>query len=134
MPRRIKLPEQLRGQEIEGGYRRAKDAVEGSPWQIIWLLAQGNSSAAVRQTTGYSLTWIRRVAARYNREGIKGIGDGRQHNPGHKRLLNAAQEEALIAELLKAEAEGSAWTSVQVAAWMSQVLGRNVPQARGWEV
>ena len=134
MPRRIKLQEHLSVQEMEGRYRKAKDAIERSQWQIIWLLAQGNSSAVVRQTTGYSLNWIRTIAARYNSEGPNGIGDGRHRNPGQKRLLNGAQEEALKGELMKAETEGNPWNSVQVAAWMSQVLGRKVPQARGWEV
>ena len=36
---------------IEKRYRKAKDPVERSHWQIIWLLASGKTAKAITQVT-----------------------------------------------------------------------------------
>jgi transposase len=91
--------------------------------------AQGERVAAV---TGYSLTWVRTVARRYNAEGERGIGDWRQAHRGGPRLLTPEQEAALDQALAGAAPGGGRWTAAKVAAWMSQQLGRPVGDATGW--
>ncbi len=133
MARRLKLYPHLTSEELENRYRSAKDAVERSQWQILWLLSLDKLSAEVGQVTGYCVDWIRKIVRRYNARGPDAVGDQRHHNPGQKRLLNADQEAELAQELEKAAAQGQAWNSVEVAAWMSTKLGRSVRQGRGWE-
>ena len=55
MPRRIRIEPHLSIEQLAIRYRESKDVVERSHYQIIWLLAQGQSSAEVAQVTGYSV-------------------------------------------------------------------------------
>ncbi len=41
MPKRIKIEEHLSLDELEIRYRQAKEGVERTHYQIIWLLAKG---------------------------------------------------------------------------------------------
>jgi hypothetical protein len=41
MPKRIQIAAHLTVEQLEKHYRQAKDGVERSHYQIIWLLAQG---------------------------------------------------------------------------------------------
>ncbi len=54
MPKGISIEPHLSLTELEQRYRQAKDAVERSHHQIIWLLASGKSSQEVSEVTGYS--------------------------------------------------------------------------------
>ncbi|HET8853501.1 MAG TPA: helix-turn-helix domain-containing protein, partial [Ktedonobacteraceae bacterium] len=56
---------------------RPKTRWSARGWQIIWLLAQGKTTKAIREVTGYCLAWIRTIAHRYNQDGPGGIGDRR---------------------------------------------------------
>jgi len=108
-------------------------AVSGkSQWQIVWLLAQGEPSERVAAVRGYSLTWVRTVARRYNADGEAGVGDRRHANRGGRRLLTPEQEAALDQAVEGAAPGGGRWTAVKVAAWMSQQLGRTVAEGTGW--
>jgi transposase len=118
--------------KLEQHYRQAHDPVARSQWQIVWLLAQGQTSAEVAEATGYSLTWIRTVARRYNADGEHGSGDRRPVNPGGPRLLSREQEAALDQALEGAAPEGGGWTAAQVAGWIGQRLGRPVGVHTGW--
>jgi transposase len=133
MPRRLKLYPHLSSEELEKHYRRAKEAIERSQWQLLWLLSLGKTSAEVGQVTGYCVDWLRKIVRRYNARGPEAVGDQRHHNPGQNRLLNAEQDTELMVELEKAAAAGQAWSSVEVAAWMSARLGRPVRHERGWD-
>ena len=95
MPRRTSVRADLSVEELERRYRAAGDPVARSQWQIVWLLAHGEPSERVSAVTGYSLTWVRTVARRYNAEGAPGIGDRRHANRGGPRLLSPEQEAAL---------------------------------------
>ena len=53
MPKRIQIAPHLPIEELEQRYRQAKDGVERSHYQIIWLLAQGRRTQEVAQLTGY---------------------------------------------------------------------------------
>jgi transposase len=133
MTRTLKLPAHLPVDELERRYRRARDPVAGSHFQIVWLLASGTSTAAVAGATGYSVTWVREVASRYRAGGPEALGDRRHANPGAAPLLDAAQQEALRAALAGPAPDGGLWTGRKVAAWMADLLGRVVGEQRGWE-
>jgi len=131
--RRIRLEPPLSVNEIEARYRRARDSVERSQWQIIWLLAQGKVSREIKMVTGYSLDWIRAIARRYKADGAAGIGDKRHRNAGRPGPLTTHQQQTLKMALSAAQARGERWSGRQVAQWMSQQLGRAVHVQRGYE-
>ena len=103
-----------------------------SQWQIVWLLAQGEPSERVSAVTGYSLTWVRTVARRYNAEGAPGIGDRRHANRGGPRLLSPEQETALDQAVEGAAPGGGRWTAAKVAGWIGEQMGRPVAEETGW--
>jgi transposase len=134
MPKRLTIQAHLALDELETRYRRAKDPVARSHWQIIWLLGQGLASARVAVVTGYTVNWIRTMARRYNQQGPAGLEDRRHHNPGAVGLLSRAQRTALTAALEQPPPDGGIWTGPKAAAWMAVTLGRRVHPQRGWEV
>ncbi len=69
MAKRIKIVAHLSVEELEARYRQAKDGVERSHYQIIWLLAKGKRSSEVAELTGYSRSWIYELVWGYNRMG-----------------------------------------------------------------
>jgi len=133
MARPLIVPLHLTRKELEQRYRRAKDPVARSHWQIVWLLAGGASTAAVARSTSYSVNWVREIARRYREEGPSGIGDRRHGNPGAAPLLDDAQHAALRAALGGPAPDGGIWTSRHVARWIAGAIGRPVDPARGWE-
>jgi transposase len=133
MPKRLFLQPHLNLEQLSAHYRKAKDPVERSHWQIIWLLARGKTTQEVAATTGYSLEWIRQVARRYNELGPAGLGDRRHRNPGGDRLLSAQQVTELAAALQGPAPDGGPWNSRKVAEWIAQKTGRTIHVQRGWE-
>jgi transposase len=97
------------------------------------LLAQGKSTAEVEAVTGYSLTWIRTIARRYNAHGAQGIGDRRHRNPGKTGLLNPSQQRALAKVVEDGTSRQENWNGKRVAAWMSKQVGHPVHVQRGYE-
>lgn len=132
MGKRFQLAAHLSVEEIEQRYRASHDGIARSHWQIIWLLAQGQSMAASARTTGYSTRWISEVAHRYNAQGAEGLGDQRHTNPGPARLLSAAQQAELRQALTGLAPDGGQWSGPKVARWLSDRVGRCVPPQRGW--
>ncbi len=57
--RTLKLPAHLPVDDLERWYRRARDPVARSHWQIVWLLSRGEPTAGVARATGYSVTGVR---------------------------------------------------------------------------
>jgi transposase len=133
MPRRITIEPHLSLEELEARYRQAKDPVERSHYQIIWLLAQGRPSEDVASITGYSRSWIYELVWGYNRVGPETLGDKRHDLPGAEPLLNEAQQAKLWQALQGPPSDGGRWNGAKVAGWMSQELGRPVNRQRGWE-
>lgn len=133
MARTLTLPPHLPVEEVERRYRGARDPVERSHWQIVWLLARGDPTAVVAGVTGYSVNWVREVARRYREDGPDGLGDRRHANPGAAPLLDATQQERLRRAVGGPAADGGLWTGRKVAAWMGHALGRPVGEQRGWE-
>jgi transposase len=133
MPKRIQIAPHLPIEELEQRYRQAKDGVERSHYQIIWLLAQGRRTQEVAQLTGYSRGWIYELVWGYNNLGIKAIGDKRRENVGATPLLNDLQQAQLWQVLQEPPADGDFWDGPKVAQWMSDLLGRPIHPQRGWE-
>jgi transposase len=134
MPKSLSIHAHLALHELETRYRRARDPVVRSHWQVIWLLARGWVSAQVASVTGYTVNWVRTIARRYNQQGAAGLEDRRHRNPGAVGLLSAAQRTALLAALAQPPPDGGVWTGPKAAAWMAATLGRRVHPQRGWEI
>jgi transposase len=135
IPKKIKLELHLSTAELESHYRKAKDPVERSHYQIVWLIAQGKTTAEVMEATGYSRNWIQQLARRYNERGPQALEDHRHQNPGAKdrALLDEHQREELSELLRKPPEDGGMWNSRKVANWIEEQTGRKVRPQRGWE-
>jgi transposase len=133
MPRQIRLEPHLAVEELERSYRAAKEPHERSWWQILWLLAQGQTARRVAEGTGYSAYWIGQLAKRYNTEGPAGMRN-RQYTHSHRPSLLLSAD--LLDELGRAvrgpAPEGDEWLGRSVAEWMRQKLGRPVSVQLGW--
>src|SRR3712207_3467879 len=97
MPKKIKLKPPLSSEELENCYRKARDPVLRSHYQILWLISEGKTTRQVMEATGYSRGWIQKLARRYNAEGLEALGDRRHQNPGAKEraLLDSDQQREL---------------------------------------
>ena len=139
MPKRIELSPHATTEELEHRYRKAKDPVERSHHQIVWLLSEGKRTEEVCEVTGYSPGWVRKIARRYNERGVDALGDGRHSNPGAKEraLLDEAGEAELLEALQRSPPTflgGGMWSGPKVARWIAQRRGaEKVHVQRGWE-
>ena len=133
MPKRIEIKPHLSIEQLAVRYRESKDVIERSHYQIIWLLAQGQSTAAVAQVTGYSVYWVRVIVRRYNAQGDRGLSDLRHAHPGRECMLSAAQQAELAQALQAPPADGGLWSGPKVAHWMAALLGHPVHDQRGWD-
>jgi transposase len=139
MPKRIELSPHATTEELEHRYRKAKDPVERSHHQIVWLLSEGKRTEEVCEVTGYSPGWVRKIARRYNEWGVDALGDRRHSNPGAKeRALLDEDGEAELLEALQgappASVGGGMWSGPKVARWIAQRNGlEKVHAQRGFE-
>jgi transposase len=121
---------------LEHRYRKARDPVERSHHQIVWLLSEGRTTREVCEVTGYSPGWVRQIARRYNERGVEGLGDRRHGNPGAKEraLLDEAGEAELQEALQGPPPGGGMWSGSKVARWIAQRNGlEKVHVQRGFE-
>ena len=51
--------------ELGQRYRAARQPIERSHLQIVWLLSQGRSEREVAAVTGYGVRWITEIVRRY---------------------------------------------------------------------
>jgi transposase len=136
MPKRLQLSPHTSTEELEHRYRKAKDPVERSHHQIVWLLSEGRTTEEVCEVTGYSSGWVRQIARRYNERGVEGLGDRRHGNPGAKEraLLDEVGEAELQAALQGPPPGGGMWSGPKVARWIAQRNGlEKVHVQRGFE-
>ena len=98
MPKRISIEPHLSLTELEQRYRQAKDPVERSHYQIIWLLTSGRSSQEVSQITGYSRSWIYELVWGYNRIGRESLGDKRHEHREHPSFLQRWRKSVRISK------------------------------------
>jgi transposase len=54
MSRHIQLATHLSVADLEQRYRAAHEPHERSWWQILWLLARGQTATTIADSTGYS--------------------------------------------------------------------------------
>jgi transposase len=135
MGRHIHLATHLSVADLEARYRAAHEPHERSWWQILWLLARGQTATAIADSTGYTRAWIGQIAKRYNAQGPAGMVN-RQHTTSWRapRMLSAEQQEELRQALAGPAPAGSTqWRARAVADWMAQRLGRPVATQRGWD-
>ncbi len=133
MARHVTIKPYLSLEELETRYRKAKDAVERSHWQMMWLLAQGKSTREVAEVTGYCRNWIHILVRRYNQQGPQALVDHRHANPGPAPFLSTEQQAQLVEDLNAPPADGGLWTGRKVAHWIQTQTGRQVHPQRGWE-
>ena len=139
MPKRLELSPHANTQELEHLYRKARDPVQRSHLQIVWLLSEGRTTGEISEVTGYSLGWVRKIVRRYNERGLQGLGDRRHRNPGAKdrALLDEEGQVELREVLLRpppASVGGGKWSGPKVARWIEQRNGlEKVHAQRGWE-
>ena len=105
--------------ELEERFRGAKDVVERSHCQAIWLLAKGHSTAEVAEPAALSPRWVSQLRRRYEAEGADALGDRRRRNAGARPLLSAADLEALRERLATPPDDGGVWTGPKVAGWIA---------------
>src|SRR5215203_393304 len=129
-----RVAEHLSIAELEERFRTAKDPILARHVQVIWLLAQGHTSAEVSTVTSFVPRWIEQLRARYNAEGFAALGDLRRHNGRAPSLLKPDLLERLRVRLADPPPDGGLWTSGKVACWMAGELGlASVCVQRGWE-
>jgi transposase len=140
MPKRLELSPHANAKELEQRYKKARDPVERSHLQIVWLLSEGRRTEEVAEVTGYSRGWVRKIARRYNERGLEGLGDRRHQNPGARQraLLDEEGQAELKEALLRGPAPacvgGGMWSGAKVARWIAQRNGlEKVHAQRGFE-
>src|SRR5919206_1671914 len=137
MPKTIKLEPHLGSEELENRYRKAKDPVERSHYQIVWLISEGKTTRQVMEATGYSRGWIQQLARRYNADGPGALGERRHRNPGarERALLDPDQQREPAEALRKPPEDGGMWNSRKVGEWIEAKTGKAVgnKKQRGWE-
>jgi transposase len=128
MPKTIKLEPRLGSEELESRYRKARDPVERSHYQILWLIGQGKTTTEVMEATGYCRGWIQRLARRYNARGPEALGDARHRNPGarDRALLDPDQRAELARALEEPPEDGGVWNSRKVGEWIERKSGKAV--------
>ena len=133
MPRRIHLAPHLTVDELERRYRGAQEPHQRSWFQILWLLAKGQTAATIAESTGYSRYWIGQLVRRYNAQGPEAMHN-RQYTHSHRPtlLLSPDQLAELAAAVRGPAPEGEDWLGRTVAAWMSRRLGRPISVYVGW--
>jgi transposase len=133
MGRHLELAAHLSADDVERRYRTAKQAVERTWWQIVWLVSRGQTATAIARSTGFSRGWIGQVIKRYNALGPEGLHDRRQtHSRRQAPALSAEQQAELLAMVEGPPPRGELWTGRLVAEWMSERLGRPIPRQLGW--
>jgi transposase len=133
MARRIHLEPHLSEGELERRYRQAKDGTPRGWWQILWLLARGQTAKEIAESTGYSRYWIGQLAKRYNEQGPQGMSDRRRTDSRRAPLLLSAEQRDELRQALQGPApEGQHWNGRVVAEWMAARLGRPIRYQVGW--
>src|SRR5258706_5494432 len=78
MSRHIHLATHLSVADLEQRYRAAHEPHERTWWQMLWLLAKGQTATTIAENTRSTRAWIGQIAKRYSAEGPAGMVN-RQH-------------------------------------------------------
>lgn len=133
MSRRIRVEGHLSTEELQKRYRSAAHPAEKMHWQVLWLVAKGESAEEVAEVTTYTADWVRTLVRRYNRGGPEAVLDGRRGHSGRRPLLSPEQKAELPVALGGPAPRGGLWSGPEVARWMGKKLGKPVLPQRGWE-
>lgn len=117
--------------QLAARYKATADAATARRWQLIWQISRGATRDEAAEIVGVSSRWASTLIARYNAAGAAGLGDGRQSNPGHRPLLDAAQVATLAVALAAPPADGGVWTGRKVAEWIATHAGVATNPQRG---
>jgi transposase len=128
------IADHLSIEELGRRARTAQDACLARHYQVVWLLAQGQTVSQVAAVTGFVPRWLEQLASRYNQGGPDALGDRRRRNGASARLLTPELLERLRRRLETPPPDGGAWTTIKIAAWMAQDLGLlSVYPQRAWD-
>src|SRR4029077_12144839 len=97
--------------ELEERFRSAKDPILARHAQVIWLLAQGHTTAQVSSWTSSVPRWSDRLLSRYKAEGVCALGALRRHNGRAASVLKPDLLERLRMRLADTPPDGGVWTS-----------------------
>ena len=95
-------------EDLEAGFRSARDPTAIQHFQVIWLLARGHTIADVAAVTSFVPRWIEQLLARYNAHGPEALGDLRRRNGGVPSVLRPA----LLERLRAARGAAARWRPV----------------------
>ena len=133
MPRQITIKPHATVDELFARYRGATDPVAIRQLHVVWLAASGKSSAQICEVTGFSRDWVFKIIARYNEGEPDAMRDGRANNGGHGRILSDEQMEMLRTRLESPPPDGGLWTSPKIAAWLTEVVERDIHFKLAWD-
>ncbi len=129
-----RITDHLSVADLEARYRAARETVEKSHVQAIWLVAKGHDVAEVAKLLAFTPRWVHKLIERYNVHGPDSLGDRRAGNGRTATLLTPAVLDALWQRLQTPPPSGGLWTGPKVAAWLAVQTGlESVHPQRGWE-
>ncbi len=120
-------------EDLQVSYRGSDDGTLSRHYQVIWLLAQGQTFAEVARLTGFARRWVEQLLARYNAFGPSSLGDRRRGNGTVATVLTPEVLDKLRERLKTPPDDGGVWTAGKAAGFMAGELGRSVAEQRGWE-
>ena len=138
MPRKAQLTEHLTTDELDSGYRRAREAQEARRWRLILLISQGQTIKEASEVSDINYAHAQDILKRYNAKGPEALKDGRKkprkRGPAKHALLDVEQRKELSTALEGPAPDGGVWTGPKVARWIETKTGRDkVGNQRGWD-
>lgn len=136
MTRVAHLHPHLRPEELTQRARQAPDSTEARRWQLVRLIADGNTIQDAAQLVGLGYSYARRIVRRYNEQGPEAMRNRwrEQRPPPPHPLLTLEQQEALRQALAGPAPDGGLWNGPKVAQWIKDRTGRaHVHPQRGWD-
>ena len=133
----LKIKAHLSHEEVGQQYRKCKNSIEKSRWQLIWLMSNPKNAILVTeaaQIVGFCQNWARIIVHRYNDEGPEKFIDQRKNNKGKAAFLNEKQQEELKKLILtKSPPGGGLWTGPKVAAWIEKKTKKHITAVGAWK-
>lgn len=138
MPRKAQLTTHMNADDLDAGYRRAKEAQEARRWRLILLIAQGKTIKEASEIADINYAHAQDILKRYNSHGPDALKDGRKkprkRGPAKHALLDVHQRRELTTALQGMAPDGGVWTGPKVARWIEEKTGRDkVGNQRGWD-
>lgn len=133
----LRVKPHLTHEEISQRYRKCKNSIEKSRWQLIWLMTMPKKELLVTeaaQSVGFCQNWARILVHRYNNEGPEEFIDKRKNNVGKKPFLDEKQQQTLKDMLTKKRPpDGGLWTGPKVAKWIERKTKKHITAVGAWK-